>query len=97
MPADLRFTRQLTLFERRMPQLGAALRKLVAPGRGWLRVPVAVALILGGFLGFLPVLGFWMLPLGLLLLAIDLPRLRPGVGGSIVRARRWWRGLRGRG
>lgn len=91
MPADLRFSRQLSLFERRLPRLGGTLRGLVAPGRGWLRLPVAFALILGGLLGFLPVLGFWMLPLGLLLLAIDLPSLRPGVGGSIVRTRHWWR------
>nr|WP_321457118.1 hypothetical protein [uncultured Cohaesibacter sp.] len=33
-------------------------------------------LILGGLLGFLPILGFWMLPLGLLILSIDLPLLR---------------------
>jgi hypothetical protein len=33
-------------------------------------------LILGGLLSFLPILGIWMLPLGLLLLAEDLPVLR---------------------
>lgn len=33
-------------------------------------------LILGGILGFLPVLGFWMLPLGLAVLSVDSPRLR---------------------
>jgi hypothetical protein len=33
-------------------------------------------LILGGLLFFLPILGIWMLPLGLLLLAEDLPVLR---------------------
>lgn len=39
-----------------------------------------------GFLGFLPVLGFWMIPVGLVIMATDLPplrrwlrvRLRPG-------------------
>jgi len=38
---------------------------------------VAIFLIIGGILGIvLPVLGFWMVPLGLALLAIDLPFLR---------------------
>ena len=91
MPTDRRFSRQINRFERALPRMGGALRGLVAPGRLWLRVPVALAFIAGGFLGFLPVLGFWMLPLGLLLLAVDIPRLRPAVGGSIVRARVWLR------
>jgi hypothetical protein len=30
-----------------------------------------------GFVGFLPVLGFWMLPLGLILIAQDIPPLQP--------------------
>lgn len=47
------------------------------PSAVWVRVPSAAALIAGGTLGFLPILGFWMLPLGLALLAIDLPFLRP--------------------
>jgi hypothetical protein len=33
-------------------------------------------LICGGLLSFLPVLGLWMLPLGLLLLAEDVPPLK---------------------
>jgi len=37
-----------------------------------------MALIVSGIVGtFLPILGFWMVPLGLALLAIDLPFLRP--------------------
>ena len=40
------------------------------------RVVIGVALILGGVLGFLPVLGFWMVPLGLLVLSVDLPPVR---------------------
>jgi hypothetical protein len=35
-----------------------------------------VALIGGGMLAFLPVLGVWMIPLGLALLAEDVPALR---------------------
>ncbi|MNY79069.1 hypothetical protein D3C86_2195510 [compost metagenome] len=33
-------------------------------------------LIFGGFLGFLPVLGFWMVPLGLFILSHDIPAVR---------------------
>lgn len=45
--------------------------------RSWIvRVLIGVLLILGGFVGFLPVLGFWMVPLGLMVLSIDLPIAR---------------------
>ncbi|WP_407061690.1 hypothetical protein [Aureimonas sp. SK2] len=37
---------------------------------------VGIAFIIGGFLSFLPVLGIWMLPLGLLILSIDLAFVR---------------------
>ena len=40
------------------------------------RMAIGVALILCGFLGFLPILGFWMLPLGFLVLSHDLPFAR---------------------
>ena len=42
----------------------------------WVRRSAGVALVAGGVLGFLPVLGFWMLPLGLVLLSDDIPWLR---------------------
>ncbi|MGE0822088.1 MAG: hypothetical protein AB7G75_07885 [Candidatus Binatia bacterium] len=41
-----------------------------------LRSVLGVLLLLGGTLGFLPVLGFWMIPLGVGLLALDFPPLR---------------------
>jgi hypothetical protein len=37
---------------------------------------LGLLLTLGGFFGFLPLVGFWMLPLGLALLADDVPLLR---------------------
>ncbi|MDX2225186.1 MAG: PGPGW domain-containing protein [Rhodospirillaceae bacterium] len=46
------------------------------PRSRWLRIPIGIALVLGGVLGFLPVLGFWMVPLGLAVLAIDFPPAR---------------------
>ena len=52
------------------------------------RLPIACILILGSFLSILPVFGLWMLPLGLMLLALDVPLLRPFVSGLLIRARR---------
>ena len=40
------------------------------------RLALGWGLVVGGILGFLPILGFWMLPLGLAVLSVDLPRLR---------------------
>lgn len=40
------------------------------------RIAVGVALIFGGILGFLPILGFWMIPLGFLVLSQDIPAVR---------------------
>ena len=44
----------------------------------WLRVPTGAALIGCGVLGFLPlpIVGIWMLPVGLALLAHDIPTMR---------------------
>jgi hypothetical protein len=48
------------------------------PSAVWMRLPVSIGLVVAGILGtVLPILGFWMVPLGLALLAIDLPFLRP--------------------
>ena len=41
-----------------------------------IRIGLGILLIAGGLLGFLPVLGFWMIPLGLLVLSVDLPVVR---------------------
>ena len=40
------------------------------------RVFLGGGLILGGLLGFLPVVGFWMFPLGVIVLSHDLPAVR---------------------
>lgn len=45
-------------------------KRLKSLPRG-LRQIIAIILIVLGFFGFLPVIGFWMIPLGLMLLAID--------------------------
>jgi hypothetical protein len=42
----------------------------------WLRKTIGILLVIGGLLGFLPVLGYWMIPVGLALLAVDWPWAR---------------------
>ena len=48
------------------------LRKL-KPG---LRTLAGILLIIGGMFGFLPILDFWMISVGLLLIALDIPIFR---------------------
>jgi hypothetical protein len=40
------------------------------------RIGLGSALMFGGVLGFLPILGFWMVPLGFLVLSQDLAIVR---------------------
>ncbi|MCR9134816.1 MAG: hypothetical protein NXI27_02400 [Alphaproteobacteria bacterium] len=40
------------------------------------RTLLGVAFILGGIVGFLPIVGFWMIPVGLLILSNDIPMIR---------------------
>ncbi|MGI9463269.1 MAG: hypothetical protein ACR2OM_04990 [Aestuariivirgaceae bacterium] len=51
-------------------------RTFQLPTSRLIRIPIGILLILFGFLGFLPVLGFWMVPLGLLILSVDIPAVR---------------------
>jgi hypothetical protein len=52
------------------------LRWLRQPSNRGVRIVVATLLGLGGLLSFLPVLGSWMLPLGLIIISQDLPFLQ---------------------
>jgi len=54
----------------------STIRWLRQPSSFWIRMPAGVLLICGGLLSFLPVFALWMLPLGLVLLADDVPPLR---------------------
>lgn len=93
-----RLNRHLDRFERRLPRwIATPLRWLRAPSSRWVRIPVGVLLIVAGFFSFLPLLGLWMLPLGVLLLAQDLPFLRrPTRWSLILLERRWLRWKRRR-
>lgn len=69
--------RELRLLVARLPKrLGRAVTWLRQPVGKRVRIPAGLLFIVGGLLGFLPVLGFWMLPIGLALLADDIPALR---------------------
>src|SRR5712691_9648853 len=60
------------------PKIRFASRELHLPQSRTGRVGVGVLLVAGGLMGFLPVVGFWMLPLGLLVLSVDIPVVRRG-------------------
>jgi hypothetical protein len=57
-----------------------------------LRILAGVLLVLMGLAGFLPVLGFWMLPLGLMVLSVDLPAVRRLRRRASIAWMRWRRG-----
>ncbi len=55
------------------------------------RIAIGVVLIFGGLLGFLPILGFWMVPVGLLVLSYEFAAVRRWRRWSQVRWERWRR------
>lgn len=64
---ELTLKQRITLFTYRTLKWG---RDHVAPG---VRSLVGIGFMVGGVFGFLPVLGFWMLPLGAAFVAMDVP------------------------
>ncbi|MDM7931429.1 hypothetical protein [Tabrizicola sp.] len=84
---DRRFLRQFDAIERAFPPLRGPVSVLRREGWWVVRLPLALILIAGGLLWFLPLLGIWMLPVGLLLLAVDLPRLRGPISAVMIRSR----------
>lgn len=85
---ERRFQRQFEALERLAPALRGPLSALRRGSWFPIRFPLALILIAGGVFSFLPLLGVWMLPLGLLLLAVDLPILRGPISALIIWARR---------
>ncbi len=68
------------------PQVAFGGRHVPLPRSKALRIAFGVLLILAGFVGFLPVLGFWMIPLGILVLSFDLHIARRLRRRTLV----WW-------
>ncbi len=85
---ERRLGRQFEKLERAIPGLKGRTGLLRGRGAILVRVPLGIVLVLGGLFSVLPFLGLWMLPMGLLLLAIDLPFLRPHVNSAMIRGRR---------
>lgn len=68
------------------PRLSIGSWHMPLPRQKWLRILLGTLLVVFGFLGFLPILGFWMVPLGLVVLSHD---------SSFIRRKRrriavWW-------
>jgi hypothetical protein len=85
-----RLNRQFDRLERQIPMSARILAWLRRPSSRLVRIPVGILLVIGGIFSFLPVLGIWMLPLGLLLLALDVVFLQAPVSASILRIQRKW-------
>ena len=54
-----------------------------------LRITVGILLVIGGLLGFLPIVGFWMLPIGLLALSYDFKWARKYYLIVMMQIRKW--------
>ncbi len=85
-----RLDRQFDRLGRRIPASAGFFRWIRKPSSRLLRIPVALLLIAGGVFSFLPILGLWMLPLGVLLLALDLAFLQGPVNHAVLRLQRRW-------
>ena len=70
MPRKDALYRELNVIQKCLPHWGArVLQSARKPSAVWLRVPLGIVLAIAGIFGFLPVLGFWMTPLGVALIA----------------------------
>jgi hypothetical protein len=83
--------RHFARFEDKLPPRPARfvgwLRK---PSSRLVRMPLAALLVVGGVFSILPVLGLWMLPLGLILIAQDVPVLQKPMVQSLGWVERKW-------
>ena len=90
-PDKMELDRHFAWFEERLPPRPARfvgwLRK---PSSRLARIPLAILLIAGGIFSFLPVLGLWMLPLGLLLFVQDVPILQRPMARMLGWVERTW-------
>jgi hypothetical protein len=72
-------------------RLSSIVAWLVSPSGMLIRLPLGLLFIVGGFFSFLPLLGFWMLPLGILLIAVDVPPVRRWVIRTWPKIEARWR------
>ena len=89
--------RYFAMIDRRVPtRVSQFIRWLRKPSSFAVRLVVALLLILGGFFSFLPILGIWMLPLGLLFIAQDVPLLQKPLIGALRWVETKWESLKKR-
>ena len=79
-----------------MPAIRFGKKTIKLPQSRILRVGIGGAFVAGGVFSFLPVLGIWMLPVGLIILSQDFPRIRRFRRKWDVRIARRWNRFRGR-
>ena len=83
------FDEEMDRLQGHMPEwAGRNFDRLRQPEAVWVRVPAGIALIGGGVLSFLPVLGIWMLPVGVALLACDVRPMQPPLARALRFANR---------
>ena len=83
--------RHFAWFETKLPPRPAKfVRWLRRPSSRLVRIPLAILLVAGGVFSFLPILGLWMLPLGLLLIAQDVPFLQKPLAEMLGWIERKW-------
>jgi hypothetical protein len=72
------------------------IRWLRSPHSRWIRVPVGILCIVASFFWFLPVIGVEFFPIGLLLIAQDVPFLRRPAAKMMLALEDKWIALRAR-
>src|SRR5258708_32654191 len=83
--------RYFAMIDRRVPtRVSQFIRWLRKPSSFAVRLVVALVLIVGGFFSFLPILGLWMLPLGLLFIAQDVPLLQKPLVAALTWVEAKW-------
>jgi hypothetical protein len=84
--------RHFAWFEGKMPPwLAKFVGWVRRPSSRYVRIPLALVLILGGIFSFLPILGLWMLPFGLVLIAQDMPFLEKPIAQMLGWLERKWK------
>jgi purine-cytosine permease-like protein len=72
-----------------MPKINILGYRFGVPRHPLPRVVLGCAMVVGGLVGFLPVVGFWMVPVGLAILAVDFPPVRRFHRRMTVRFGNW--------
>ena len=75
-----------------MAKIRLGTKSIELPRNRLVRIIIGVLLVLGGIVGFLPILGFWMIPLGFVVLAADIRLIRRVNRRLSVAVSRWWTG-----